>query len=486
VTVLRPRRGLAIGAGLAAGGALAALLLVVAWRLGRASAAGEEESLPTARLGVAAALRAPDAPGFARALSPRPFVFPADHGPHPDFRTEWWYYTGNLEARDGRRFGFQLTFFRAALAAAAAAPAAAAPPPLRRSSAWAARQVYFAHFALTDAARQRFLAEEWWERQALGLAGARASPFRVWVGPWSATAAGPEVAGTPPVRLVAAAGGGEPAAGRAGPGPAAGAAAIDLLLTPALPAVPQGDRGLSAKSAEPGNASYYYSLPRLAAAGTLSLGDERVAVTGLAWMDREWSTSSLAADEVGWDWLGLQLDDGWELMAYRLRRRAGEGAGHRAGEAAGSGEASSQAGGTGAADSTDPASRVTLIGPDGHTELLPLGALRWVETGHWTSPASHTRYPSGWRLTLPAGSRRGPAGAPGPPTPPRAPGPSAPPLLDLTLEPLLAGQELRLSFRYWEGAVIAAGSHLGRSVAGRGYVELTGYDDAAPAGPGTR
>lgn len=541
MSALRLPRRLAIAAGLAAGGALAALLLVVAWRLGRAPAAADEEALPAARLGVAAALHAPDARGFARALAPRPFVFPADHGPHPDFRTEWWYYTGNLGARDGRRFGFQLTFFRVALAGAAAATgaaAAAAAPAQRRTSAWAARQVYFAHFAVTDAARHRFVANEWWEREALGLAGARASPFRVWVGPWSASSAGPEAAGTPPVHLVAAspvlssaggaAGGGEPAAGRggpepagdaaasAGPGPGGGEAALDLLLTPALPPVPQGDRGLSAKSAEPGNASYYYSLPRLAAIGTLRLGGERIAVTGLAWMDREWSTSSLGTGEVGWDWLGLQLDDGWELMVYRLRHRAGEATGPRAGEAAGSraGESAGSRSGTGsstgkvagsgsgpsaagAPELADPASRITLIGLDGHTEVLPLAALRWAETGYWTSPATHARYPSGWRLTLPAGGRRGPpapAGAPSAPAPPAAPGPlgapvatgpPAPPVLDLTLQPLLAGQELRLSFRYWEGAVTAVGTHRGRPVAGRGYVELTGYGDAASASPGT-
>ena len=255
----RPR--LAVLAVLAGAGGLAALLAIAAWRLGRARPA--EETLPAARMSIAAALRAPDARGFARALAPRPFAFPADHGPHPDYRTEWWYYTGNLAARDGRRFGFQLTFFRTALAPPPAPAEAEAPaaPAGGRTSAWATRQVWFAHFAVTDAAGHRFLAHERWERQALGLAGAEAAPFRVWVGPWSAAAAGagagdgagtrPAVAGTPPMRLSAR----------------TDEAAIDLLLTPALPPVPQGDRGLSAKSAEPGNASYYYSLPRLAAAG---------------------------------------------------------------------------------------------------------------------------------------------------------------------------------------------------------------------------
>jgi predicted secreted hydrolase len=449
--IVLPRR-LAVLAVLAGAGGLAALLATAAWRLGRARPA--EVTLPAARLSIAAALRAPDTRGFARALAPRPFLFPADHGSHPDYRTEWWYYTGNLAARDGRRFGFQLTFFRTALAPPAPAPAGG------RASAWATRQVWFAHFAVTDAAGHRFLAYERWERQALGLAGAEATPFRVWVGPWSAASAGAGPAG-------AGTGTGSAAAGTLPMRLSAGAAeaAIDLVLTPALPPVPQGDRGLSAKSAEPGNASYYYSLPRLAAAGTLRLGAERLAVTGQAWMDREWSTSSLAAGEVGWDWFALQLDDGWELMLYRLRRRPPAAAAGAAtplrGPATGESRAGHRTGFQPAvADEADPASLATLIAPDGRTTRLPLSAVRFAATGAWTSPASHARYPSGWHLTLPGA------------------GPNA---FDLTVQPLLAAQEILLSFRYWEGAVTASGTHAGRPVQARGYVELTGYGDAAAA-----
>jgi predicted secreted hydrolase len=461
----RPAAALAVAA---AGVAVAAALLATfAWRLGRQPGGVREQTALAARLSIAGALSAGDAAGergFARALAPRPFRFPADHGPHPEFRTEWWYYTGNLTARDGRRFGFQLTFFRVALAppapteggAAAATPAAAAggstsgaPPP--RTSAWATRQVYFAHFAVTDVAGRRFQSWERWERDALGLAGARASPFRVWVGDWSAAAAGHESAGTPPMRLTATAG----AEGATGAG-------LDLVLASALRPVPQGDRGLSPKSAEAGNASYYYSLPRLAAAGTLRLGAETVAVTGLAWMDREWSTSSLGPGEVGWDWFALQLDDGWELMLYRLRRRPAATA-TAAGRDARSPAASASGGGTApGAELADPASRATLIAPDGRSELLPLSALRFAETGSWTSPATGVRYPSGWRLT-----RTAAAAGPGP-------GPAG---FDLAVQPLLPDQELRLSLRYWEGAVAARGTHGGRPVSARGYVELTGYGE---------
>jgi predicted secreted hydrolase len=432
VTVLRPLpRVFTMLALLGLAGLLVALLVAGAWRLGRPPASAD--ALPAARLSVAAALAAPDPRGFARALAPRSFVFPADHGSHPDYRTEWWYYTGNLAASDGRRFGFQLTFFRTSLAPPDAAGG--------RTSAWAARQVWFAHFAVADAAGHRFQACERWERQALGLAGARVSPFRVWVGPWSAAAAGPEIAGTPRMRLSASSGGGTSCAGEA----SLGEAAIDLVLSADLRPVAQGDRGLSAKSGEPGNASYYYSLPRLAAAGTVRLGAERIAVRGSAWMDREWSTSALARDEVGWDWFALQLDDGWELMLYRLRRRSPAGPASPASPRP--------------AAAPDPASLVTLIAPDGRTERFPLAALRFTATGAWTSPASRVRYPAGWRLTLPGTGSAA---------------------LDLVVQPMLPDQELRLSFRYWEGAVAGRGTHGGRPVTARGYVELTGYGDAAP------
>ncbi|HVR09925.1 MAG TPA: lipocalin-like domain-containing protein [Thermoanaerobaculia bacterium] len=479
MTGLRLPRVFGVLALIVGAGGLVALLVSGAWRLGRAPAPAG--ALPAAPLRVAAALAAPDTRGFARALAPRPFVFPADHGPHPDYRTEWWYYTGNLAASDGRRFGFQLTFFRTALAPPPASPPApsvpvsasslAPPPPVSprapsvpdsasspappsrpaaaggRTSAWAARQVWFAHLAVTDAAGRRFLACERWERQALGLAGARASPFRVWVGPWSAAAAGPEAAGTPPMRLTAS----------------SGDAAVDLVLATDLPPVAQGDRGLSAKSGEAGNASYYYSLPRLTAAGTLRLGAERIAVRGAAWMDREWSTSALAAGEVGWDWFALQLDDGWELMIYRLRRSPGVATAAASAPPAAPAPAAPPAppAATGIAD---PASLVTLIAPDGRTYRFPLTAMRFTVTGAWTSPASHVRYPAGWRLTLPAA------------------GPAA---FDLAVQPLIADQELRLSLRYWEGAVTARGTHGDRPVTARGYVELTGYGEAAapPARP---
>jgi predicted secreted hydrolase len=351
-----------------------------------------------ARLSVAESLRGTATEGFARALTPRAFHFPADHGRHPELRTEWWYYTGNLATAAGRRFGVQLTFFRNSLS----------PHPPERASRWAANEVYLAHFALTDVQGKRFRSFERLERGALGLAGAQASPFRVWLGDWSTT--GPPKGDVAlPMHLVATSGGGD-------------IAAIDLTLQAGKPPVLEGDHGLSRKGAEPGQASYYYSLPRMPAAGTVRIGGidgGTFAVSGLAWMDREWSTSSLGPDQVGWDWFSLQLADGRELMLYRLRKKDG---------------------------SVDSASSGTLIAADGSSRPLTLADVALETSGSWTSPRSGARYPARFHLRLPAFG------------------------LDLDVRPLLADQELDTSFRYWEGAVAVTGS-----VAGSGYVELTGY-----------
>ena len=354
-----------------------------------------------ASLAVSAALGSGDLSGFARATAPRPFSFPADLGPHPEFRTEWWYYTGNLETAAGRHFGFQLTFFRTALAP----PSAGAPA--RVTSAWSARQLYLAHFALTDTAGRRFHAWSRLDREALGLAGALASPFRVWLEDWSAESEAP---GGLPVRLRAA----------------EGDVAIDLVLASEKPAVLQGDRGLSQKGPEPGNASYYYSLTRMSVRGTVRAGGEPLQVSGLAWMDREWSTSALGPDLVGWDWVALQLDDGRDVMLYRLRRRDGAADVHSAG---------------------------TLIAADGATRALASSDLTLEALDHWTSPRSRARYPSRWRLVIPGAG------------------------ISLEITPRLPDQELIVGPRYWEGAVGAAGTAGGRPIAGRGYVELVGYGE---------
>lgn len=379
-------------AGLCAAVAVASAGLL--WR-----AASPPRTAPPPAPPVAALLGGGDTEGFERATSPRTFRFPEDHGPHPRFRHEWWYFTGNLRAPDGRRFGYQLTFFRFALAPAG---------DPERTSRWATTQAYMAHFALTDVRMNGFRFFERTGRGALGLAGATARPFRVWVDGWSAEG-GP--ASAFPVRLRAA----------------EGAAAIDLRLEPTRPIVPQGDGGLSRKSAEPGNASYYYSLTRLETRGTVRIDGSAFPVEGTTWLDREWGTSALGKMQTGWDWFALRLSDGRDLMFYRLRR----------GDAA-----------------ADPFSAGTLVAPDGSRKRLSLADIRIDVLDFWKSPTSGARYPSRWRLVLPGEA------------------------LELHVVPRVADQELRTAVRYWEGAVSVEGTSRGRAVDGEGYVELTGYEPA--------
>jgi predicted secreted hydrolase len=214
------------------------------------TASGNETSAPQSRLSEL--LSSEDDSGFEKAIAPRAFVFPADHGPHPGFRNEWWYVTGNLDGDGGRRFGFELTIFRFALA----------PTLLTAASSWRSNQVYIAHFAVTDAGRERFYTAERYSRGALGLAGASADPFRVWIDDW-------EIAMEEP---------GRPEQWRLRASDAE--FALDVALTAAKPPVLNGIDGLSQKSAEPGNASYYYSITRWQTEGSLRIGEDAWACPG--------------------------------------------------------------------------------------------------------------------------------------------------------------------------------------------------------------
>ena len=293
---------------------------------------------------------------FARALEPRPFQFPEDHGPHPDFRTEWWYVTGNLSDPDGNPYGFQFTIFRSALRP----PGAEHEVPSRgASSAWRADQVYMGHLALTDGKNEAFHAFERFSRGAGGLAGATAQPFRVWLEDWEM--AGPSEPGVDifPLHLRAS----ERDVG------------ISLTLNPAKPLVLQGDAGLSQKGPEPGNASFYYSFSRLEASGEIDLGEQTARLAGWAWMDREWSTSALSSRQVGWDWFALQLDDGSDLMYYQLRLKDG---------------------------SADPLSKGILVGREGESLALKSSEIELDVSDRWKSPLDGSEYPSGWRLAVPS------------------------------------------------------------------------------------
>lgn len=344
--------------------------------------------------------------GFARALGVRPFQFPEDHGPHPAYRHEWWYFTGHLRSASGARYGFELTFFRLAVAPPMSGSPDSGPPDSGESalpSRWRTRQIYVAHFAVTDVERNQFHSAQRYERDALGLAGARAAPFRVWLGGWSVAEEG-----VSPDWILRVA---DPQYG------------LTLELQPLSPPVLNGDRGLSTKSDVPGSASYYYSIPRLAARGQLMRGGQAMDVSGTVWLDREWGSGALGPHQQGWDWFGLQFKDGSALMFYSLRD---------------------------ADDARDPHSAGTWIGADGRTRALSSDDMRIDVLAHWRSPRG-ILYPSRWRLRV---SSLG---------------------LDVDANPVLADQELDTSPRYWEGDAEVSGSRNGQPISGQAYVELVGY-----------
>lgn len=394
----------------------AAIVLVVLAALGGGLALwrarpGEASARPV--LTVLQALGpGPHDDGFARATAPREFHFPEDHGVHPEFRNEWWYWTGNLVASGDRAFGFELTIFRTALAP---------DQDPGRASAWAPRDIYMAHFTISDIDGGRFHAFERTSRAALELAGAKSRPWRIWVLDWSA--AGPDdPAAALPFRLRAR----------------EGDFALDLVLEQGKPTVLEGDRGLSRKGPEADNASYYYSLTRMPTSGAITVGGERFEVRGESWMDREWSTRALSSAQIGWDWFALRLDDGREIMVFHLRRRDGQ---------------------------KDEWSSGTLVDRAGSPHSFGANDITLQPIGEWTSPRSHVTYPAAVRLVISGhgldGAGRGLDGAP----------------LDLRIVPLLADQELDLTFRYWEGAVRIEGKDGANPVKGTGYMELTGYGD---------
>jgi predicted secreted hydrolase len=327
----------------------------------------------------------------------RALRLPADHASHPEYRIEWWYYTGNLTTTDGRRFGYQLTFFRIGVDPSPANP-----------SRWAVRDLFMGHLAVTDVGRGRHRAVERLSRPGVGWAGARADGYRVWIDDWHVELQNGRH------RLTAAS--------------ASPAFAIDLSLGEGRPPVFHGNRGFSQKGSEPGNASHYYSLTRMPTSGTIRLVHERVAVAGASWMDHEFGSSFLEKTQGGWDWFSIQLDDGEDLMLYRLR--GGDG-------------------------STDPRSSGTAVARNGFTTSLTAGAFTVTPGRRWASPTSGANYPVEWRIDVPGQQ------------------------LALSLKPALDEQEMHAGLQsgiaYWEGAVDVAGTRNGRPVTGRGYLEMSGY-----------
>jgi predicted secreted hydrolase len=358
---------------------------------------------------LAELLGSDDKGSYSKATGPRTFRFPADHGPHPGFRNEWWYLTGNLNGEQGQRFGFELTFFRFALSpgVAGATPRNAEPQPV---SNWRTNEVFIAHFVVTDEKNQQFHVAQRFSRGALGLAGAQGSPFKVWVEEWSIRELQDQdetAAGTIQWELKAS----------------AQDFTLHLNLTSEKQPVLNGINGLSQKSATPGNASYYYSISRLRSKGTLQVAGQDHTVSGLSWLDREWSSSALDAGQQGWDWFALQLSDGSDLMFYSIRRNDGSQDEHSAG---------------------------TWISRKGKVRHLSRDEVEIVISEEWESPEGGI-YPSGWEIRVPRLE------------------------LLLVVKPLIDDQELFTTVRYWEGAVNVSGQRNEQAIEGRGYVELTGY-----------
>ena len=288
-----------------------------------------------------------DAANFARAIDPYTWEFPADYGAHPEYQTEWWYYTGNLTSDEGERFGFQFTIFRRALTS----------EETKSSSEWRTNQVYMAHFTVTDAARSAFYHDQRFSRGGAGLAGADGTPrYHVWLEDWQIIALDDEATET---HITAD----------------AGQFAVDLTLTQTKPPALQGTNGLSAKSSAAGNASYYYSLSRLLTEGTIRIDDEIYTVSGRTWKDHEFGTSALSAEAQGWDWFGLIFDNDYELMVGQIRQQDG---------------------------SRDPAFGGLLVRPDGTTQYLAASDFTITPVDTWTSPHTGAVYPSGWTITVKA------------------------------------------------------------------------------------
>ena len=346
-------------------------------------------------LGAALLFFAQSPPPYRLALPGYRYEFPRDNFDHPDYQTEWWYYTGNVHSADGHRFGFELTFFRQGIDRSST------------NSVWDAHDLYVAHLALSDLDGGRFYHSERTNRAGPGIAGISAAGGRIWNGNWRIDWRG----GYQQLQAIDE------------------RFTLNFSMRSAKPPVIHGENGVSQKAEGAGRASHYISLTRLITSGQIALGAPTFDVTGLAWMDHEFFTSQLSPDQVGWDWLSIQLDDNTELMLFHLRRRDGSIDSHSAGTF------------------VDSDGRATHLLRDDFT-LEPAG-----ET--WASPASGAAYPVRWKISVPA--------------------------LNVALEATtpLRSQELtgvnNLIPTYWEGAIRLSGRKGEAPIAGVGYLEMTGY-----------
>jgi predicted secreted hydrolase len=346
---------------------------------------------------------AEDQAGFLSVKGPCNLNFPKDHGPHPGYRTEWWYYTGNLQSDAGAPYGFQLTFFRRQIS-----PPGAQNKWPKPHSAWRTQQIYLGHAAISDISKKRYLPSEQIARESLGIAGVsqKANETTIFIKNWSAKI------GTGSHMLKAA----------------TDDFSYELRLQSLKPPILHGTAGYSRKGSAPERASCYYSITRLIAEGTMTLGGKTIPVKGLSWMDHEFSTAPLEPGIIGWDWFSLQLSDQSEIMLFQLRNEHG---------------------------SLHPASSGTFIDPSGRPRRLNRENFRVEVLDQWKSLNSGAVYPVRWRLTV------------------------FPLAIQLTVAANMSNQEMQTpgstGVTYWEGSVAANGSVADQTVQGRGYVELTGY-----------
>lgn len=332
------------------------------------------------------------------------YEFPRDHFNHPDFQTEWWYYTGNLKSADGHRFGYELTFFRQAVSRDPA-----------KAGAWEVQDLYLAHLALSDLDGGKFYHSERTNRSGPGIAAVNESLGRIWNGNWQIQWRGSDQELN----------------------------AIDqrfqlrFSLHPEKPPVIHGENGVSQKAEGLGRASHYISLTRLATSGAIELDNKKIEVTGLSWMDHEFFTHQLDANQTGWDWLSLQLDDHTELMLFHIRRKDG---------------------------SIDPYSAGTYVDAAGKTTHLRSSDFTLEPVAEkWKSPATGAAYPIHWNIVIP---KLG---------------------IELEAKTPLAPQELtgnaKLAPNYWEGAIALTGHRNAQPLDGAGYLEMTGYDHPVQLAP---
>lgn len=336
-----------------------------------------------------------DVTGYSQASDDYSFAFPRDHGSHEEFKNEWWYLTGNLQDDNANHYGFQLTIFRSSINQI----------PPNRNTNWGVRNVYMGHFTITDTANGRFLQHEKFSRDSLNLAGSSDKELNVWIEDWFITGEGSD---QDPIIIDAK----------------TGAFSLQLDLVSRKPIVLQGDDGFSVKSSDGEAASHYYSMTRLDAKGSIQINGATKAVTGTAWMDREWSSTSLGKNHSGWDWFALHLSDGSDLMYYRMRLANGEE------DATSGGMVNSESG-----------------------DVIKLSAEEFTlkVVDYWRSPKDGPIYPAKWVLEIPRLN------------------------VELLIQPVLANQELQGVFRYWEGAVSCFDKNSVKAMDCKGYVELTGY-----------